>query len=182
MRPIQLLLLSLLVTLPSAFALDKEAINALLNKPHSRKNLIPELKIYTDIRKFEVEVTFHPADGDAVAGDSVIADEKVVEGRYVVSEWDGGAGKLVMVVTYDQKKQVYLKYVLLPDGNVHPSVGISPEGSRAIAWRQSVEGGAVQVHSFEQHSDKGVTWTEIVRIDEKVLNVIRGTARAAKVK
>ena len=164
--------------------LDKEAIKALSKKPHSRKNLLPELEVFADARAFEVEMTIFPADGDPTVVDPMKGTEKIVDGKYVVSTMATPMGELIMVVTYDQKKKLYLKYVLNPDPerDVFVAHGISPKGSRAIAWRQSGDFAGLQYHGMEQHTDKGVTWTEIYEIDGDILQVIRGVARKVEAK
>ena len=178
MRLVCLFLILATVASPIALALEKEEIEALLKKPHSRENLVPELGIYADMRKFSIEITFHPVNGEPGVADVIIGKEKVVDGKYIVSEVETPAGKIVMVVHYDRKRGLYLKHVLSPENEVHIAHGISPKGSRAIAWIQKAEDfGAVRHHVLEQHTDEGVTWTEILQVDDEVVNVTRGTAR-----
>ena len=176
-----LLTATLLLGAPFAPALDKDDIKALLAKPHSRENLLPELRLFADARELEVEVVIRMPGEDPVVSDPIRVKEKVVEGKYVVSTFNppGGPGEMVMVVTFDSKDGLYRKWVLLPDGNVGESIGISAKGSRAIAWTNSVDHG-LRILSLEQHREDGVTWTERHEIDGKLVMLQTGIARKVK--
>ncbi len=180
MRSIALLIAGLFLGGPLR-ALDKEEIEAIAAKPHSRENLLPALKIFGDARAYDVEVVTEGPDGEKTASDTVRAREKVVEGRYVVSRANlpGLDGELVMVITFDEEAQVYRKWILLPDGNTGSMTGFSTTGSRAIVWQNDTETAGMLILALEQHDDEGVTWTERHLVDGKV--VLRQTGVARKV-
>lgn len=179
MRPALCLLLTLVIALP-AVALDKDDLLKLAKKPHSRKNLIPQLGIFPDAREYKATVTAIPTDKeiDPIVQDFVVK-EKTVDGKYIVSEFESPAGRIVMAVTFDSKEEVYLKYVLVPDGTVGKSIGFSVKNSRAIAWNSTL-GIGTQIHSLEQHGDKVVTWTERYFQNGKLVSVVSGEAHKTK--
>lgn len=168
------------LALQPALALDKEAILKIAKKPHSRENLLPQLGIFADARLYDITVTFFPAEGDPTVGEAFQAREKVVKGKYLVTEFTQPefGGDLTMVVTFDSKEEHYLKWVLLPDGEVAKSIGLSPKGSRAISWHNVNE--MFTSLTIEQHSDEGATWIEVHLLDGKTIGKITGSARKAK--
>lgn len=181
MRSLALIVSLLSVGILPSFALDKAAILKLAKKPHDRENLRPELKLFGNIRKFESDLTMHPKDRDPMVLDTFTGTEKTVEGKYIVSEFTppGAPGKMVMVVTFDQKEETYLKWILFPQGDVAKMTGVSAKGSRAISWVSETEGGVITV-ILEQHTDQGATWTEMHYTGGKLLGTTTGVARKTK--
>ena len=111
-----LVMAGLLALVSPVSALDEAAIKELLTRPHSRENLLPELKVFGDLREFDVELTITGVGADPLPLDSVRVTQKMVEGKYLVgsSNPPGGPGQLVTVTTFDQKRKVYRRWVLLP--------------------------------------------------------------------
>ena len=56
MKPASMLILASLLLAGPSLALEKEEIEAIAAKPHSREGLLPALKIFSDAREYEVEV------------------------------------------------------------------------------------------------------------------------------
>ena len=166
MRSFGLLSLLLLAAAADpAFAMDKKQILELAGKPHSRENLLPELKIFPEGREFKVEMTLYNKGEDPRDIENRII-EKVVEGRYLVSSWrfPGAGSDTVMVITFDPMADVYRKWTLLalPDGSerLDKAIGATIEGSRAISWANA-ETATVRVLTLEHYQDTRMSWTVI---------------------
>lgn len=179
MRRALYLIFVLVLALP-AVALDKEDILKLTKKPHSRKNLIPQLGIFGEGREYKITMTVTPTDKDTDPSvHDFVVTEKTVEGKYIVSDGKTPDGRIIMAVTFDAEEEVYLKYVLTPNGDVIKSTGFSVKNSRAIAWRTDYGNGR-QVLALEQHGDKTSAWTERYLEDDKIVLVIDGEAHKTK--
>ena len=112
------------------------------------------------------------------------ATEKVVDGKYIVTEFQpGGAPEpFVMVVTYDQKQKIYYKWLLLPDGNVAEWVGTGVTGKRMLSWlsTDARKGASQLVLTSEVHGDDSTQWREIILEEGEVVRIIEGTALKTK--
>jgi hypothetical protein len=178
------LILSLLLCATDLYGLDAEAIRKLAGQPHSRENLIAELKLYPDAREYKITVSSGKTADDLRAGPEIVATEKVVQGRYIVSQakFPGVENPLIMVVTYDKKTDAFKKWVLLPNGIVGASTGVGDLEKRTIAWISNEAHGKPQVTvlSIETHSDDKSSWKETTLENGKVVAVSRGVAVKTK--
>jgi hypothetical protein len=171
----------LLGGLPSALALDKDAILAIVEKPHSRENLLPELAIFPDVRVLDLRVSMQVPGAASQQRPPFQGAMKIVEGRYYVAVYqpEDAGGIYRSVTTFDQEARVYRRWVLLPDGSVFTMTGTSAAGSRALSWigildaRRSVLG-------VEQHTDEGTDWSDVYLDEGKVVQRWVGVGNKAK--
>ena len=177
-------LIGLLFLVTSLHALDKEAILKIASEPHDRTNLLEELIIFPEAREYKVKAQMGRPGETLKPGPEVIAKEKTVRGRYIVSEmkFPGVDNPLVMVVTYDKKTNLYKKWVLDPDGNVSASSGLADGATRTIAWSGGVAGGvdASKFFAIEVHRDEKVTWQEVFFEADRPVWRIEGVAIKTK--
>jgi hypothetical protein len=176
--------LATLVLTPICFGMDASTIRDIAKKPHSRNGLLDQLEIYPDAREYEVTVRSGKSSETLVEGPKVMAAEKVVEGKYIVTEFQppGAPAPFIMVVTYDVKEQVYRKWLLVPDGPVAEWIGTAVANTRMLSWisiDQQQEANQ-QILTSEVHTDDGTKWREIILDAGKVVGVIEGTARKTK--
>ncbi len=178
------LLLSLFFFTSSLYGLDAEAIRKIAGEPHSRDNLIDELKLYPNGREYKIKVRAGPTKNKLEAQPATIATEKTVGGRYIVSElkFPGAKNPLIMVVTYEKETDTFKKWILRPDGVVTTGTGVADFKKRTIAWVIKLVNAEdpITVLSIETHSDKSSTWKETVLQGGKVINLISGVAVKTK--
>ncbi|WP_367872409.1 hypothetical protein [Luteolibacter sp. Populi] len=179
-----LLIVPLAVLIHSSHALDAEAIRKLAAEPHDREQLLPELKIYPVAREYKITARSGAPGAELREAPAVIATEKVVQGRYLISEAmiPGAEKPLVMVVTFDKEASVFKKWVLTPDGTLGTSTGVADQGKRTIAWVSKTAPGdaAPLVLSLESHSDDKTTWKETILEDGEVVGISDGVAVKTK--
>ena len=125
----------LLLIAQPLLALNKEEILKIAAKPHSRENLLSGLKIYPNAREYGAKEWMVTPDGEKFDGPAFTVKEKVVEGRYMVSEMHIPVFEkpLYMVVTFDTNTETYKKSVLLPEGEIASSTGIRDMKTKTIA-------------------------------------------------
>lgn len=178
------LILCLTLFTTNLYGLDADAIQKLASQPHSRENLVSELKLFPDAREYKITIKSGETVDDLKSNPSLIATEKVVQGRYIISElkYPGVENPLIMVVSYDRKTDVFKKSVLLPNGIVSFSTGVADFKKRTIAWMSNEPQGEppVSVFSIETHSDELTTWKETYMQNGKVLGVTHGKAVKTK--
>lgn len=185
MNTIKTLTLAFLLIANVAYALDAEEIRKIAAEPHDRKDIIEQLKIYPDAREYKITERFAEADKELQAGPEIIAKEKVVRGKYIVSEsmFPGTENPLIMVVTYDNKTDIFKKWVLHPNGVVSEATGIADLEKRAIAWvmKSKPEGGdPITAFAIESHADDKSTWKSTVIQGEKIIHRSEGLAVKTK--
>lgn len=178
MKPLSTCLIYLLAA-GIGHALDAETIEELAQKPHSRENLVDELKIFANAREYKVNVKGGEVGSDAEAWPEITAAEKTVEGRYIVSEtiFPGDAGKMIMVVYFDDEKNVFRKWVLFQEILVS-FTGLADPKNRTIAWTSSQAFGEPGMSnlSIETHSDEGVSWKEATMKEGVAVMFLEGVA------
>ena len=166
------------------YGLDADEIKAIAEKPHSRDNLVEALKIYPEAREYKVTLQYGRSADTLVTGPEFVSDEKTVDGRYIVSlvKFPGEANPLIMVVTYEDKTDIFRKWVLLPDGKISVSTGVADFEKRTISWLTTENQGKspLTVISIETHTDEMSTWKETTLNKEKVMMMSRG--KAVKIK
>lgn len=182
--PMKLILLAFMTLLSQGFALDKKSIRKLAEEPHSRENLMEELKIYPEAREYKVSLKIGFPGKEPGEGSKARVKEKTVRGRYLVSEIqvEGMEAPMVMVTTYEKKSDTYKKWVLGPEEVVHEWTGVADRKARTIAWTTTRPLGEppTTVLSIESHSDDKTTWQETFLQDGKVIQFIRGEAVKTK--
>jgi len=170
--------------LTTGFSIEKEEVVALSKKKADGKAVSKELKIFPDAREYTITVkTRKPGEEAVTVADEVIAKEKAVEGKYIIStiEFPGIPDPMIIVVTFDKKDTVYRRYIVTPDGDFAVAVGVSAPKSRAISWTV-VEGAEEGMTSLGQdvHTDEGTAWREVIMKDGKVDHFIEGYAKKTK--
>ncbi|MFU8893746.1 MAG: hypothetical protein ACNA8L_08970 [Luteolibacter sp.] len=163
-----------------AFALEPAEIQNIAAQPHDRNNLIEALAIYPDAREYRIIVKSGPSIAQLREGPPMQAKEKVVQGRYIVSEMKlpGMEQPMIMVVTYDKATDAFKKWVLLPDNSIFSSTGVADIPRRTIAWSSDRPNGnpPVDVISIETHTDDKTIWKETMLHDGNVTRIVHGTA------
>lgn len=174
----------LLICVAEARALDSEEIRDLAAEPHSREALDEHLRLYPDAREYRITVSSGMPGEKLEEVPEIVAKEKTVRGRYIVSElrFPGEENPLIMVVSYEKKSDTFKKWVLLPNGVVAGSTGVADFENRTIAWISNKEHGdpPTTVLSIETHSDDKTSWKESVLQATKVVRVSRGIAIKTK--
>jgi hypothetical protein len=164
--------------------LIEEDIKALAEAPDNRDGVPEALKIYPAATEYEIKVKLWQPGNDPTHPDAVVAREKLVKGKYLVSTFQppGLTSDLIMVVFHDEEDDCYKKYVLLPDHTMGKSIGTRVGDSRSISWvSESGKGdGRTVVLTQEVYSDKDTRWREIHVRDGKVVGIQEGTAVVTK--
>jgi hypothetical protein len=180
----QLIFLSILLLATTAFALEPAEVRNIAAEPHDRKNLIEALAIYPDAREYRIIVKSGPSIQQFQESPPIHAKEKVVRGRYIVSEFKlpGMEQTMIMVVTYDKATDTFKKWVLLPDNSIFSSTGVADIPHRTIAWTSDRANGnpPVDVISIETHTDNKTLWKETMLHEGKVTNIVHGTAHKTR--
>lgn len=183
MRHLLPLFLLLLIPAGSLRALDADTIQKLAGEPHSRENLLPELKLYPEAREYKISVRAGKSARELVAISEMVATEKTVQGRYLVSSTrlPGTDKPMMMVVSYDKEAELFRKWVLLPDGTLGSSTGLADFKTRTIAWvSDSAPQEGPNILSIETHTDTKSSWKETILKDGKVLSANHGEAVKTK--
>lgn len=177
-------ILSLLLAATNLYGLDAEAIRKIAGEPHSRENLVAELKLYPDAREYKATVRSGRSAGELEPGPEIVVTEKTVQGRYIVSQamFPGAENPLIMVVTYDKETDTFKKWVLLPNGIVGASTGVADLDKRTIAWISGQVHGEdpTAVLSIETHSDDKSSWKETILQNGEVVAINQGVAVKTK--
>lgn len=185
MNTLKKLTLVFLLVANAAYALDAEEIRRISSEPHDRKDIIEPLKIYPDAREYKITERFAADDKELQDGPEVMAKEKVVRGKYIVSEslFPGTENPLIMVVTYDSKTDNFKKWILHPNGVVSKSTGIADLEKRTIAWVSNSKpeaGDPITALAIESHADDKSTWKATVIQGEKIIYRSEGLAVKTK--
>jgi hypothetical protein len=177
-------LLAFLLIAPNLYGLDADEVRKIAGEPHSRENLVPELKIYPDAREYKITAQSGRSADELEAGPEIVATEKTVRGRYIVSTamLPGAEKPLIMVVTYEKETDTFKKWVLLHDGMFGSSTGIADFDKRTIAWTSDKADGEppTTVLAIETHSDGKSTWKDTTLQGGKVIAISRGVAIKTK--
>ncbi|MCU0796442.1 MAG: hypothetical protein MUF31_10955 [Akkermansiaceae bacterium] len=166
------------------YGLDADEVRKIASEPHSREKLVPELKIYPGAREYKITAQSGKSAEELQVGPEIIAKEKTVRGRYIVSTamLPGAEKPLIMVVTFQKETETFKKWVLLPDGILGSSTGIADFDNRTIAWTADKADGdpPTTVLVIETHSDDKSTWKDTTLQDGKVIAMSRGVAVKTK--
>ena len=167
----------------SLHALDRDTILKIAGQPHDRSNLLQELTIYPDAREYKVS-----GKGGAIGDELIImpnlrVKEKIVRGRYVVSEvkFPNQGKPMIMVVTYDKEQQSFKKWILAPGvEKVIECTGVADFNKRTIAWMNQGPLDGETTLCIESQSDEASSWKEVVYREGKAIRIILG--KASKIK
>lgn len=177
-------ILILLLSVTNLYGLDAEAIRQIAAEPHSRENLVAELKLYPHAREYKITESNGKSADKLQAGPAVVATEKTVQGRYIVSQamLPGTKEPMIMVVSYEKETDTFKKWVLLPNGALASSTGVADFDKRTIAWIADKAPGApvTTILTIETHADDKSTWKTTIQEDEKIVAVSRGLAVKTK--
>lgn len=183
-HPMRIYLFSLLLAATNLYALDAAGVRKIASEPHSRDHLIPELRIFPDAREYKITTQYGKSADKLEPGPELIATEKTVRGRYLVSTamLPGSPNPLIMVVTYEKETDIFKKWVLLPDGTFGTSTGIADFNKRTIAWTSDKQVGTppTTALSLESHSDDKSSWKEITNQDGSAISISQGLAVKTK--
>lgn len=158
-------------------------LEAIAGRPHLPQLSAPELRIYPVARKYRVSATRQVPDGEAATVE-LDADEKWVDGRYIVSflKFPGLDEPVRMVVAYDAENHCYRKWVFSSKGIGEAALGTRVGTSRTVSWVSPPvkERGHLLVVSQEAHTDRTTEWSELHWKDGRIVARVHGKATAAE--
>lgn len=153
-------------------------------EPHSRENLVGELKLYPEAREYRITVRSGKTADELQAAPEIVAKEKTVQGRYIVTTamLPGADDPMIMVVSYDKASDTFKKWILLPNGFVGASTGVADMEKRTIAWisENADAEPPTTVLVIETHSDDRSTWKETTLQGGHVISCSQGVAIRTK--
>jgi hypothetical protein len=152
--------------------------------PNRDRTDIEQMKLFPTVAQWDMQVNFTSPDGKTFEGDPVIATEKRVDGRYVVShaDFEGGRFWVTIIVTYDKASHCFIKWIMTPV-TIDPirSIGIRLPGATQMAWstRSRDKTGKLSHRiSVETQGTKTTTWSEVVFKDHRFEIRIDGKGHA----
>jgi len=162
------------------FGLSQEEIVEIASKDNSRENLIDELQIFPEARLYEVTYNvLHPAEAKEPEGIEVA--EKVVEGKYLVSDFTiHGGVRVIIVVEYSPATNSYIKWVVSEDkkNEVQEFRGIAL--GQSISWLrvdQHARESGIETMMLDNHFEDRTEWLEQYYRDGELLFALRGFAK-----
>lgn len=187
-RYASLVLLCLTLTSPVAAELPDdptlEELKQIASMSHSPKLSAPQLRVYPSARKYQIRATMHIPQRDP-ASIEMDADEKWVDGRYIVSSFRfPDADEITqMIVTYDAGSHCYRKWVIGPDRIGETMIGTRVGDSRTISWASRPpenDEDKPLVVSQEAHTDKSTEWSELHIKEGRIIARVVGKAVASQ--
>ena len=169
-------------------ALEEKEILEIAGKAHDRKNLVPQLRLWTNMREFETTFTVTPREEKkAPIKGSFKGTFKTVDGKYLVTQFtipkletddpeinDGITGKkLISIIGYDKEFDLYRKWILF-DGAVMKGTGTSASGSRAVSWHMGPG-----ILSVEEHNAGEIHWVQYSGAEGATFSIV-GVTRKLK--
>lgn len=183
MKRIAITLLLLLCVFPVS-AMEPAEIMALVAKPHDDGKAVPELEFLCLGREFEIKSRSGKAGEKLVEHQPVISKDKVVDGKYLISEFqpEGTPSPIYNVVFFDDSATVYRQWTLFPGGKVVESLGVAHPTARSITWLyfETPYGPNTQSISIGVLTDEGGSWREVIRDGSKVVLITEGSIRKIK--
>ena len=165
----------------NALALDVEEIKALSKEKQSRTGLIEELEIYPEAKEYRVTIYSGPSLDKLGAAIELSATEKVVKGRYIITDGElpNIDKRVTVVVTYEKSSGTFRKWVLLPNDEIIESTGVANFENRTIAWTTIKAYGEPKsiILTTETHSETKSIWKERIIHDGRVVSVSHGEAK-----
>lgn len=182
--PLFLLMVCLASECNAADPLTIERLQQIIESEHEENPLVEALQIYPKAREYSITVTTRAPDGQSREG-NVLASEKWVEGRYIVSEPVAVSpeSRFAMVVEFDEEDKLYKKYIVARNTIVGYSVGIRIEGTRSVSWidltpaKFDLKSDSLIV---ESHTDTMTTWKSITFNNGSTQQIETGTATVSK--
>ena len=161
--------------------MSKDDIAKISALEHDRENFVQELSIFPDAREYIVSYKVQHPEG-AKDPDRITVTEKVVQGKYIVSEFTiiGGVD-ITIVVRYDKKNKTYLKWIVASNEDKVKEY----KGTRFnefIAWYQVDENqseGALSMN-LEKFGKDQIEWVESYYKDGNLQFSMQGVAQKSK--
>ncbi len=181
-------------------------LKAIIADADDNWNVIDQLRMYPPLTKKLSVGSVYP-EGSGFVG-SLLISTRPSRQRYVIVErlgWPQANGPVVEVITYDQFRNLYLRWRLLPSGDVSEMIGLSNVDTKTpsaramnrrdtISWTAPSTGGATDIatETLETIRDEAGTlvlgsmsWQRVLLRDGKVeergqfTSIGRGGPRAA---
>ena len=184
-----------LVTLVLAFsfstglALTEKEMLELVKKPHNREGISEAMKIFPDARKIKVLVNIDfPAEAKRKE-DPVIASEKVVDGRYLVTQYTLGKEEhkinFISITEYSELEAYYIRWVYNDKTkDVIKSVGVRLKDTNVIGWSMLPTKDEKDQIRFsigtENYEAKIMKWSERQFVNGKPVFGLSGTTEVVK--
>jgi hypothetical protein len=160
--------------------LDPDEIRKIAAEPHDRAQIMEELRVFPDARKYKVVVQTGVPGSDLQQLPPSETTQKVVRGRYIVSEFPlfGFDDPMIVVITYDKTSDTFKKWMLDPNGNFGSMSGVANLNQRVIAWVTDNPPGNPSSVSLllESYNDSEIAWKETLFHGGKVVSLSRGSA------
>ncbi|MEN8695330.1 MAG: hypothetical protein ACN4GG_11960 [Akkermansiaceae bacterium] len=164
-----------------AHGLTPEEIRKIADDPHNRTGMTRQLAMmYPDAREYQITMEFRDGQTGQKSKSKTTAKEKVVKGRYVVSQpvREKGEPSFIMIVTFDRERELFIKWILLEGGVLMKQTGVGDLRYRSIAWTGEHDG--IKSIGLENHDDDTTTWKSSSFKDGKLVYSEKGIARKLK--
>jgi len=169
-----------LLTWEHSLCLNRADLLDISKQPHDRANLIEELKLFTKGREYAVFISRGESKDILKKSPTFIAKEKIVRGRFLVSEakYPKSTKLTTVIVTFDESEKVYKKWTITPGYEIINSVGIGDTESRTISWFTTIGIGERKRNliGLECYNDKMSNWKEITFNGRKIDKLVQGKA------
>ena len=154
-----------------------------ISKKEASEDIAEKMKIYPNFKKYMVTMKYTSAEGDTSEPLRLIATEKYVDEKYLVStfRYPNADFDCYMVVFYDEEKRCYVKWYYQTNiESVITSHGITQKESRTISWAglDCPEGNVYL--GLTTHTDTGTTWVGAEYQDGKLVYQSEGIAEGVK--
>jgi len=149
-----------LFTIQFAIALTHDEIKHIADQKHDRSDLVKELKIYPDAREYIATAKINVPKGVQDNNETVVK-EKIVQGRYIVSEFKVGDVDMIMIVEFDSSAGVYRKWFANSKSKeIQEFIGTAMD--RSITWNRidKYQPSDLVTLMMETHTDTKTRWVE----------------------
>lgn len=178
------LIILLVLTAGAAFGLPKDEILRLSKLPHSRENISKEIAFFPDVRVYEVRQTIeHPKNVPNDDRPTIVRD-KVVEGKYVVSQYKLRGGPLVFdviqVTSYSKENMCYKQWSYNKQLNlIYEYRGVRLGETNQISWHsvRPIPKQAPQTVVVNAYHKDRIDWIHQDYLDGKLVFAVSAVAK-----
>ena len=176
----KLLLLSLTISLTSfAQSYTASQIKEISIKATDSGEVRKELKAFSQTGNYEVYMEFNNLKDKPVKVGPIPSKTKIGNKNAIVMTAplpDGNT--FYMLITYDEKLEVYHKFLLGPDDKPIKMTGLSKD-HKTVAWSLVSPSGEVTL-SQEKNTLNGSEWYSVTMKDGKIIKTEKGSAKFKK--
>ena len=154
------LIFSLVVFISTSYSMDLKSLKAIINESPS-KSCIDKMKIFSKagVHTAKISVKIHSQNNTINLPKTEIISY-YIGNKYLVSKSPMSDNTFFYYVTnYDEKKNIYKRWSISPEGKVTTFVGIAKK--RVVSWFSLKNKDGIQEMIIEDHSDKGINISSI---------------------